>query len=148
MVRTPWAESGTTDSHLVLNIDIAPTLAALAGVTPPKPVDGRSLVDLLRGRSPPKGWRTGFVVEYLAERPSGRRPPAFEAVRTDRYLYVEYENGWRELYDLAEDPYELTNRTEDPSFQPIRQTLESRLHELLASGTGPGTPIEVGSTGP
>jgi len=148
VVRTPWAESGTTDSHLVLNIDIAPTLAALAGITPPKPVDGRSLVDLLRGRSPPKGWRTGFVVEYLAEGPSGRRPPAFEAVRTDRYLYVEYENGWRELYDLPEDPYELNNRTEDPSFRPIRQTLESRLRQLLASGTGPGTPTEVSSTGP
>ncbi len=33
--------------------------------------------------------------------------PEFHAVRTSRYLYVEYADGEKELYDLARDPYEL-----------------------------------------
>jgi hypothetical protein len=31
--------------------------------------------------------------------------PAFEAIRTGTYKYVEYDNGEAELYDLANDPY-------------------------------------------
>lgn len=146
VVRTPWAQAGSTDRHLVLNIDIAPTLADLAGVIPPVPVDGQSFAGLLRGRSPPGGWRTAFVVEYLAGARSRELPPSFEAVRTERYLYVKYENGWRELYDLAKDPHELTSRADDPSFQRIRHTLESRLQELLASGPDAGTPTEASPT--
>jgi hypothetical protein len=30
-------------------------------------------------------------------------------VRTERYVYVEYESGERELYNLANDAYELDN---------------------------------------
>jgi uncharacterized membrane protein YhfC len=35
--------------------------------------------------------------------------PEYHAVRTHRYLYVEYATGERELYDLQADPYELHN---------------------------------------
>jgi N-acetylglucosamine-6-sulfatase len=35
--------------------------------------------------------------------------PEFHAVRTPRYLYVEYVTGEKELYDLQRDPYELHN---------------------------------------
>lgn len=35
--------------------------------------------------------------------------PTFIGIRTDRYLYVEYTTGERELYDLQNDPYELKN---------------------------------------
>jgi N-acetylglucosamine-6-sulfatase len=33
----------------------------------------------------------------------------YDAVRTGRYLYVEYANGDRELYDVKADPDEITN---------------------------------------
>lgn len=41
----------------------------------------------------------------------GRIPvmPEYHGVRTDRYLYVEYVTGEKELYDLQSDPYELDN---------------------------------------
>ena len=35
--------------------------------------------------------------------------PAFGALRTERYKWIEYENGERALYDLALDPHELNN---------------------------------------
>jgi arylsulfatase A-like enzyme len=128
VVRVPWSVGRATDDHLVLNVDLASTFAELAGVTPPLSQDGRSLVPLLHGRRP--AWRDAFVVEYLApEGPDG--PPPYSAIRTTRQLYVEYENGWRELYDLDRDPYELTNLADRPGAAPAVERLHARLTDLL-----------------
>jgi N-acetylglucosamine-6-sulfatase len=88
----------------VLNIDIAPTIADLAGVNPPLPHGGRSLVPLLDRHT--GAWRDRFVVEFLGYAPG---IPPYSGIRTNRYLYVEYGNGWRELYDVRADPFELRN---------------------------------------
>ncbi len=131
VVRTPWQGVwGRTDNHLVLNIDLASTIAQLADVIPGAPQDGRSIVPLLHGTHPP--WRSGFVVEYLGKtllRRSG--PPPYRGVRTKRYLYVEYRNGWRELYDLVRDPGELRNVAAEPAYADIRQVLTRRLVALF-----------------
>lgn len=108
IVRGPGVPAGRTLDHFALNIDLAPTLAELAGATPARFVDGRSLKPLLAGAPPsPGAWRGDFVVEYWS--PSLRKAPAYEALRTSEYLYVEYVSGERELYDLSIDPYELLN---------------------------------------
>jgi arylsulfatase A-like enzyme len=130
VVRAPWVPPpGRVDRRLALNIDLASTIAELAGVRPGLPQDGRSLVPLLRGKR--LRWRKDFVVEYLGRsllRQSG--PPPYRALRTLRYLYVEYENGWRELYDLAGDPWELWNQADNPRYARIRLLLAKRLHTL------------------
>jgi N-acetylglucosamine-6-sulfatase len=38
-----------------------------------------------------------------------RAIPNYDAVRTSRYNYVEYQTGEKEIYDLDADPTELTN---------------------------------------
>ena len=92
----------------VLNIDLAPTLAELAGAAAPAGVDGRSLVSLLHGRRPPQGrWRTDFLVEHWTAEEGG--VPPYSALRSDDSLYVEYQGGERELYDLLHDPFEMSN---------------------------------------
>jgi N-acetylglucosamine-6-sulfatase len=133
VVRVPWrSSSGRSDGHLVLNIDLASTISQLAGVRPRLPQDGRSLVPLLRGQSP--AWRDDFVAEYLgASQYQDGGPPPFQALRTTRWLYVEYVNGWRELYDLRGDPYELRNVVRDPARAALRATLARRLHTLNGS---------------
>lgn len=35
--------------------------------------------------------------------------PVYSGLRTNQYLYVEYDDGYVELYDLIKDPYELEN---------------------------------------
>ena len=60
----------------------------------------------------------------------GSGPPPFQALRTTRWLYVEYQNGWRELYDLRRDPYELLNVVRDPAHAAVRATLARRLHTV------------------
>jgi len=46
---------------------------------------------------------------------------------------VEYRNGWRELYDLRRDPYELRNLAADRRFTAVKSRLAQRLHALAAS---------------
>ena len=122
----------TTSDDMALNIDYAPTIAALAGVTPQLPEDGRSLVPLLHGESPP--WRHQFEVEYLGQnRYRDGGPPPFQGIRTTRWLYVEYRNGWRELYDLRRDPWELQNVASDPAYATVRASLHILLDRLYAA---------------
>jgi arylsulfatase A-like enzyme len=101
------------------NIDLAPTFESLAGRTPPPNVDGRSLVPLFDGPAP-DDWRDAILVEHhgplrnpsdpdYQPYPAGK-PPSYEAIRTQRYLYVTYAYGEHELYDLATDPNQLHNR--------------------------------------
>lgn len=130
VVRVPWQSAwGRSDDHIVLNIDFASTIAELAGVQPRLAQDGRSFVPLLRGASP--NWRRDFVVEYLGgSQYLDGGPPPFQALRTTRWLYVEYLNGWRELYDLRRDPYELRNAARDPANAAVRARLARRLTVL------------------
>ena len=83
------------------------SIAHLAGVVPERPVDGRSVVPLLMGMTP-DNWRTRFLVEHWFEG-SEVDVPTYAAVRTERYTYVEYVTGERQLYDLRSDPDQLHN---------------------------------------
>jgi N-acetylglucosamine-6-sulfatase len=76
VVRGPGVPKGKTLPHMVLNNDIAPTFADLAGVDAPGFVDGRSLAPLLDDTpTPEEDWRQRFLVEAVAERESVPRPP-------------------------------------------------------------------------
>ena len=133
LVRYPGAAAKHV-SALAQNVDIAPTFAHLAGVTPPIAEDGRNLVPLLRGVT--TTWRDSVLLHWNGRRPDSPDPedvtdvPAFWGVRTKRYKYVELETGERELYDLRVDPYELDNRAGDAALADIRADLAARLEVL------------------
>jgi N-acetylglucosamine-6-sulfatase len=113
------------DERIVLNIDLAPTFAELAGAVTPG-CDGQSLVELLRDST--SQWRRDFLVEHLGlNRP---QVPTYQAVRTERHVYVRYGTGETELYDLTSDPLQLDNEALDPERDEARATLERRLEEL------------------
>ena len=129
IVRGPSVPQGKTREHMVLNNDLAPTIAQLGGVNTPSFVDGRSLEPLLRSYPPPpSNWRSRFLVEGYD---SGERSVVspYKAVRTEDHLWVEYTNGERELYDLSTDPYQLQS-LHDTASRSLRQTLSSELDEL------------------
>ncbi len=76
IVRGPGVPEGETLPHMVLNNDLAPTFAELAGARTPEFVDGRSLVPLLNEEPTPlENWRRAFVVEAVAERSGAPQPP-------------------------------------------------------------------------
>ncbi len=124
IVRAPGVLA-RTDPSLVQNIDIAPTIADWAGLTPPIRVDGRTLVALLANPSAP--WRDAALVE-LPVAPLPAHP--FNAVRTRRYTYAEYPNGDRELYDRATDPWQLTNVVRKSAYAGVVAALRAKLQAL------------------
>ena len=115
------ADAPRSEDRLVGNIDLAPTIAELAGTDLPK-AEGKSLLPLLAGER--VRWRHALLVEHMK---MTNPVPTYCAVRTDRYLFATYVTGEEELYDLAEDPYELVN------LAGRRPPLQARLATTLRS---------------
>ncbi len=108
LVRYPRliSEPGRRVDQMALNIDMTPTFLDLAGVPVPHQVQGMSLVPVLRNEHAPG--RRAWLVENYKEFPY--RVPAYQGVRTERYLYVEYEGRHQPtLHDIARDPKQMTN---------------------------------------
>jgi len=132
-VRVPFVvippgglDRGRSDGRIVANIDLAPTIAAIVGATPDGPIDGLDLLPVLRDQA--RDWRDAVVLEHPATTDEDRR---FYAVRTADWKYVTYLNGEEELYDLASDPYELTNLAADPARATEKADLAEKLSQLL-----------------
>ena len=125
ILRGPGIPRAQRVTELVANIDVAPTIVDAANARPLRVLDGRSLLPLVQD----SGRRTGR--DILIERgPGGNNQQIFTALRTPRYLYAEYSNGERELYDLVRDPDQLTSLHGDPASQSIRTRLAERLAQL------------------
>jgi arylsulfatase A-like enzyme len=76
IVRGPGVPEGETLHHMVLNNDLAPTFADLAGAETPSFVDGRSIEPLLTDEPTPlEDWRKRFLIESVAERSRVPHPP-------------------------------------------------------------------------
>jgi arylsulfatase A-like enzyme len=113
-------------THMVLNIDVAPTIVDLAGLQIPPRMQGRSLLPLIE--SPSTTGRVDFFYEHLFEHP---RIPPVEALRTSKLKYVRYLDPDREeLYNLVSDPLETVNRASEPQYQDELRSLRSRVIEL------------------
>jgi N-acetylglucosamine-6-sulfatase len=122
IVRGLEVRAGRRSSVPVSNIDLAPTIAAVAGARPGRRVDGRSLRPLLR--DPNVGWGRDLLIE--------REPGAatFAALHTPRFVYAEHGSGEKELYDLSLDPDQLQSRHADPAYDAVRTRLAQRLFDL------------------
>jgi choline-sulfatase len=139
--RAARASRGALPTQPVLNIDIAPTLLELAGVDVPRTMQGRSLLPILAGATPPD-WRTDFFIEHLFDMPE---IPKHEGVRGQRYKYARYfeqEPVYEELYDLLVDPMETVNLAADPAHFETLVELRRRTNQLQTQYGGPYAPPE------
>ena len=75
----------------------------------------------------PEDWQQRLADGGVKPQDWGR--PGFEAIRTQRHLYVEYDTGERELYDLQKDPYQLRNLAGEANPRLLPE-LRERLGEL------------------
>jgi N-acetylglucosamine-6-sulfatase len=124
ILRGPGVPAGQRRRQLVTNADLAPTILEAAGAQPAGRLpDGRSLFPLLRDR----GLEWGR--ELLVQGAPGFMAVAYAALRNDRFVYAEHDNGERELYDLRRDPDQLDNVIGERRFAAV----EARLAERLAA---------------
>ena len=141
IIRNPTSTAMTLVSGMVLTTDLAPTIAAFAGVTPPTThaIDGRSLVPLMANPALTP-WRGIGLIEHI---PDGEEnfglvgPPYYDAVRTSAAaprLFVKYPlvtvGVPGEFYNLTTDPHQLQNKFTDPATQAERTRLEQWMAAL------------------
>jgi choline-sulfatase len=139
--RAPFYVAGTgvapgAMEALLSKVDVAPTLADVAGTQLPW-ADGTSFLPLLRGES------FEGRQELLEVMPGSRGVgyTGWSALRTAAWRLIRWDDGKRELYDLLADPWEQRNVV---TAEPERAaTMEARLDELLATSSG----VAAGSEG-
>jgi arylsulfatase A-like enzyme len=130
MVRYPrQIKGGTVSDKMVLNLDLAPTLLELAGLSIPRHFQGKSLVPLTAHQPP--SWREDWLYEYY-EYPGYENVKPCRGVRTERYKYIHYftEPQEFELYDLQTDPEEMRNLHGDQKYALLTAKLAARMEEL------------------
>ena len=130
LVRWPAAiKRGTRSDAIALNVDYAPTFLDAAGVPVPADMQGRSLLPVLRGRSP-ADWRTSMYYRYYHD-PGDHNTRAHYGVRTrtHKLIYFWKKDQW-ELFDLRDDPSELHNLYGEPGHEKLTATLKAELLRL------------------
>ncbi|GAB4230654.1 MAG: choline-sulfatase [Kiloniellaceae bacterium] len=121
MIAGPGLGEGRVETP-VSTLDLLPTLAELAGTAPDPAagaLDGESLLPLAAGAA-----RHGPVMmEYAGE---GSSAPLV-AIRDERFKFVHCELDPPQLFDLREDPREMTNLADDPAHEKIAENFMSRV---------------------
>ncbi|MHB1010542.1 MAG: sulfatase/phosphatase domain-containing protein, partial [Propionibacteriaceae bacterium] len=125
IVRAPGSNRNQRSAALVSLLDVPATILDLAGIQPTLVIDGRSLVPHLLGDG------TGSRDELLCEFHGHHFPLQQRILVTDRYKLVVSPESLNELYDLATDPFELTNRYTAPVYDQLRRGLLVRLYQIL-----------------
>ncbi|MGK0186837.1 MAG: iduronate 2-sulfatase [Verrucomicrobiales bacterium] len=118
--------ANSVTQQLAESVDIFPTLAELAALPAPagpQPIDGKSLVPVLKD---PSARVRDHAYHAYPKAKIGR------AIRTARYRLVEWKGAENaavdyELYDYLDDPDETRNHTEE------RPAVVARLKKILAS---------------
>ena len=127
-IRWPGVTDGEGDiGALVGSMDVAPTVAEIAGAAPAQGVDGESLVPLLQGAE--TSLHRPILLRHVKY---PRVAPSFWGLRTERWTYVTYGGGERELYDNESDPHQLRNLAGAPRHKQVEDELRAKLAELRA----------------
>ena len=125
IIRYPkMIKKGSEIDEQCLNIDVAPTILELAGITKPGHMQGESMVKLFEGKKVKK-WRKSVFFEYYKDDAWPFAGPNQIAVRTKKFKLVDnfLENDIDELYDLKNDPGEMKNLINDKNFDDIEEDL-------------------------
>lgn len=131
MIRyTSKIKAGQKSDNINLNIDFAPTILDMAGVKPPKDMQGKSFAkSLTDGHS--RCERKDMYYHYY-EYPKWHNVQPHYGIRTDRYklIHFYYDVDVWELYDLQEDPNELTNAYGNADKKDLIKKLKRKLYKL------------------
>lgn len=131
LVRYPKEiKPGTTSGAICMNIDFAPTFLDYAGLDIPSDIQGESLRNVLRGKTP-DDWRDAAYYHFY-EYPAEHSVKRHYGIRTKDLKLIHFYDDideW-EMYDLAADPQEMKNVYNDPEYTITRDYLHCKLKEL------------------
>ena len=123
MIVVPGGKAQVTE-RVVEDLDLYRTLADLCGLPRPEGIEGRSLAPLLRNPKTPWSYPAFAVVQFQGK--------FGESVRTERWHYVEWDEGraGSMLLDALSDPYEMKNLASDPARSRTVLEMKSLLKQL------------------
>jgi arylsulfatase A-like enzyme len=128
IIAGPGIEKGGVCTKPVQLLDIYPTLLELCNLEGDSLHEGNSLVPLLS--DPDAEW------PHMARTSFG---PGNYSIRSERYRFVQYNDGSEEFYDHKTDPNEWYNRIKDPACMDLidlhRQHIPDKAHEILGKGS-------------
>ena len=132
MIRWPGVvKPGSVSNEIVSLVDFAETFLDIAGQPIPEPMQGKSIVSVLKGETP-SDWRKSLYYHYY-EFPVPHRVRPHYGVVTDRYKLVHYYtpdvDDW-ELLDRKVDPLEVKNFYDDPAYETTVKELHTELARL------------------
>ena len=119
---------GQVRDEMALNIDLAPTIIAAAGLEIPDVIQGEDLAQLYLSGNPP-AWRDEFFYEHPTITYKSRIPSSEAVVRLDmKYVYWP-EWNYEQLFDLANDPTEKNNLVHDYEYTEELQRMREKMEE-------------------
>ena len=132
MVKYPERiKAGSVNEDIITNIDFAPTLLELAGITTTQKMQGTSFVPVLEGNTP-KDWQEAMYYHYY-EFPFWHHVQPHYGIRTQKYTLAHFYYNidvW-ELYDLEKDPNQMNNIYNDPNYTSTITELKAKLKNLM-----------------
>jgi N-acetylglucosamine-6-sulfatase len=127
-------EPGSRPQALIQNIDYAPTFLEMAGLEWPVEVQGKSIVPILKDPSAKIRDTLYYAYYELGE----HAVPQHFGVRNDRYklFYLPGTDEWQ-MFDLQQDPLELTNIYGREASAEVQQHLHDEYNRLRAQFDAP-----------
>ena len=128
LIRWPGAvQPGSKPDQLIQNIDYAPTFLEIAGEEVPAEIQGKSLLPLFREEEP--AWRSSLYYAYYEF--GEHAVPRHFGVRTATHKLIHFPRSdeWN-LFDLKNDPHEMTSRYDDPKYDEVRKALTDEYERL------------------
>ncbi len=115
---------GRRSESMVELVDLYPTICDLMSVATPDACQGKSLLPVLT--DPSASVRDASITI------DGKKQARHFLLRTSRWALMRYQDGSAELYDMQQDPLQVTNLAADPEFAATKAELEKQLDSLVA----------------
>jgi arylsulfatase A-like enzyme len=130
--RLAAAKHGQTNDDFVLNVDLAPTILAAAGIAAPPKMQGRDFAPLYLAQLPP-AWRTEYFEEHATINNTNFIPSSEALVRKDWKYFYWPDFKVEQLFNVSADPLEENDLAADPASQPRLLEMRQRFGELKAA---------------
>ena len=145
LIRYPGRIRPGNYDALAESIDLLPTVFELMGLPEPYSCQGRSLVPLISGADRQYDEREAVFSENIIPEVfgidnfrfdkgkgiKGIRHPDAKMVRTRKWKYNYYPEGYAELYDLENDPLEQRNLAGDAQYKSTVDEMKGRILDWL-----------------